>query len=228
MMIDRAIASLTPMIVSHVVLSLPEVDALCTRAARGANYSWGISEECGRAVSWLAAERFEWAPVLLRRLNGPRGGGVVPKPKNWDSDGPVCALYAGTTLADFAALPEGPGRDRVEIGRVHDPLLSLPFVAQAATITGQTLSCYLDGTLWAHVSDQALHVLVPDMSNMTEALLAVEPCIMSAPLAVTSSQATSDITKQNYAALSAIALRMTVPATAESATRAGGTKSDND
>ena len=132
MMMDRNVVSAVLAEAQQIVLSLPEVDALCTRTARGAGYSWGISEECGQAMAWLASYGFDWAPVLLRRLSGERGGNVTPQPVAWTAEGPICALYCGSTLADFAALPEGPGKTGVALGQIHDPLLALPFVAQVA------------------------------------------------------------------------------------------------
>lgn len=228
MMMDRSLTSGNTMREPHVILSLPEVDGLCTRAARGAKYSWGAAEECGRAAAWLAARGFDWAPVLLRRLNGPRGDNVLPRQKTWIADGPVCGLFAGITIADFAALPEGPGNASVEIGRLYDPLLALPFVAQTAVITGQTLCCYLNDIVWAEVSGQAATIIADDLSTLAEASLVLGPVTRSDHLVATSLSETSAITKRNYSALSDIALRMTVPATAASETRAGAVESDND
>ena len=37
----------------RIRLSLPEIDALCLKAARGAGYSWGVAEEASFAARWL-------------------------------------------------------------------------------------------------------------------------------------------------------------------------------
>lgn len=228
MMMGRSDISGEATHVPLVVLSLPEVDSLCTRAARGAGYSWGLAEECGQAMSWCAAHGLDWAPILLRRLGGERGDDVMPGPAIWTADGPVCALQAGVTMTDFAALPEGPGGEGIEIGRVFEPALILPFAVRAAGITGRTLSVHLDGTALAHVSDHGFELVAPDLINTVEATVSVCPVARPEPVITQEPVQTAAIAPEHYAALSDIALRMTVPSTAESQTRAGGEGSDND
>ncbi|MEO0831349.1 MAG: DUF3726 domain-containing protein, partial [Pseudomonadota bacterium] len=109
-------------VTDSVALSLPEVSSLALRAARGAGYPWGLCEDCGVAAAWLAGRGIDWSQPLLRRLTGPPGAKVRPAPDKWASDGPICALIAGVTLADFATLSEGPGKSGVTLGRVLDPV----------------------------------------------------------------------------------------------------------
>lgn len=228
MMMDKLDLPRMTLSTPEVVLSLPEVNALCARAARGAGYSWGISEECGHAAAWLASYGFDWATVLIRRLNGDRGADVTPAPGEWKTAGPACSLYAGATLADFAALPEGPGGNGVMLGDIHDPLLLLPFAARAAQSAGFSLRCSLNSTPWFVLSARSVAEIEPGLNTtaMSRCELRVIQTVPDSSLIRVRN--TAPVSHDDYAQLSAIALRMTVPETAASEARAGGAGSDND
>ena len=51
-----------------VRLSLPEIESLVVKAARGAGYNWGIAEEAGFAVRWLARTGLPGPEILLAHL----------------------------------------------------------------------------------------------------------------------------------------------------------------
>ncbi|MGR3514253.1 MAG: DUF3726 domain-containing protein [Paracoccaceae bacterium] len=215
-------------VTDSVALSLPEVSSLALRAARGAGYPWGLCEDCGFAAAWLAERGIHWSQPLLRRLTGPRGAKVRPAPDKWASDGPICALVAGVTLADFATLPEGPGESGVTLGRVLDPVFLVPFLTFAAERTGQAYEGVNDGRPWLHVSSSGLAV-AQDVSGLEVADVALRPtAAIDASHQILTPCAPEPISNETYARLDALALRMTVPATAASAKRAGASGSDND
>ena len=92
--------------------SLGEVHDLCLKATRGAGYSWGMAEEAGWAVRWLA-ERGLPGPKALAGLIAARDG--------------VCPVGLGASIADF-----GQPDLAANAGRIAQPLLLLPFVARRA------------------------------------------------------------------------------------------------
>jgi hypothetical protein len=211
-----------------VDLSLPEIEALVLRAARGAGFAWGMAEECGKAAVWLGHHDLDWSAVILARLMGERGVPVVPAPARWASKGAVCGIHAGAALADFATLAEGPGGNGVSLGLVHDPLCLLPFVAFAAQRLKTDLDVMLDNRLWASF-DATGHTLadgglsqialgtIDILSTAVPSSGPALPCLLSRAIPV-----------EVYARLEKLALAMTVPATAHSQAGAGAAQSDND
>ncbi|MEO0636134.1 MAG: DUF3726 domain-containing protein [Pseudomonadota bacterium] len=213
---------------AQVTLSMPEVEALSARAARGVGYSWGHCEECGVASAWLAAHGFDWPSSLLSRLRGDAGAAIRPAPLKWLSGGPVCALRCGTAIVDFADLPEGLGAAGLEVGEVLDPALLVPFLAQAVRSADRTYDCLVDGVPWLRIQpDGLVFRLAPGEAAKARASLSLastdRPSV--APCQPT---ATITISRSHYNDLNALALRMTVPATDASARGAGGLGSDND
>ncbi len=212
-----------------IILSLPEIAGLAVRAARGAGYTWGMAEESGFAAVWLAKYGFDWANALLGRLSGDRNVTVVPSEGIWRSDRPVCAMHAGAALADFAKLPEGPLGGGVVLGDLYGPLCLLPFAARAAQINGVALDVLVDAALWARVDKSSVRVAEPRLNTLRAAMITVRPAAtVNLTLAPNDCQRTAAISKLTYAQLDALALQMTVPATAQSRAGAGATGSDND
>jgi hypothetical protein len=222
-------AQLIDPVADHLALSMPEIGALATRTARGAGFSWGMAEEAGYAAIWLAQYGFNWADIMLNRLNGARGAHPVPAKRKWLTEGASCALHAGVTLAEFAGLPEGPLGDGVTIGTLLDPLCFLPFAARAAQITGASLDLFGDGILWAEFGSCHVRLAARSANNVDAATIRL---VVShdAPTQITacSPAATAGVTKATYARLEALALHMTVPSTEQSKAGAGSVFSDND
>ena len=53
--------------------SLNELEAETRKAIRGAGLSWGLSEDGGKAVRWLAAHGVDPLPALRDVLDGMTG-----------------------------------------------------------------------------------------------------------------------------------------------------------
>lgn len=215
---------------SQIFLSLPEINALCTRAARGAGLSWGMAEECGYGAQWLAQNGFDWASGILARLSGPRGDDVVPAPAAWQCDGPICALYAGVTLAEFAMLREGPRERALSIGRVYDPICLLPFVARTTQSIGAGLDVHLDDALWVRLDGDGMQVEDQHKSADHCAMVTLHPAPRNARYCASRvlQQNGGAVARSIYARFEEIALNMTVPATARSEAGAGGDGPDTD
>ena len=91
--------------------SIGEVRSLAVKAARGAGFSWGMSEEAGFAVTWLQQRSAPGARALANYLTDGR------------AKANTCPLLLGTAIADGAIdLPDG-GLE------VAAPLLIVPFIA---------------------------------------------------------------------------------------------------
>jgi len=114
--------------------SLGEIATLCAKAARGAGRPWGVAEEIGVAVYWLAARELPGPEALARLIEG---------------DGGTCPVTLGLATCDTREL----GRADAA-GPLSEPLLVLPFLArlaphdaalEVATATG-TCRVWRDGT----------------------------------------------------------------------------------
>ena len=114
-------------------LSLPEIETLCLKAARGAGMDWGLAEEAGFAARWLAARGLPGPELLLAHLEarsgqpwadvGPRASG------DWRArgGGALCPVSAGAAFSDHAV---GDGRT-ARFEALSRPLLIVPFLCQS-------------------------------------------------------------------------------------------------
>ncbi len=125
-----------------MIVSLNEVEMTALKAARGAGYSWGLAEEAGKAVRWLAEREerdFGWLAPLLAILQAP--------PASLH-----CPIARGAALADDpeTALPAG----MTELGVIHAPGLLLPFVAAAARTLREPLLLVCHGLRFRTTPDE--------------------------------------------------------------------------
>lgn len=215
-----------------VVLSLSETEALCSRAARGAGFDWGHSEEAGRAGAWLARKGLAGCALVLRCLQMQPLHAPKLQPGRWAGGGVLCPLRSGTALADHANLPDGLRRDALALETTALPVLLLPFVARAAGLRGCAVALSApgvalrirpDGGLDDVEAVQALArldaariVLRPDPDTIVPAGTETPmPALPATPMAL-------------WRALDKLALRATVPPSESSLADAGGSGSDND
>lgn len=213
----------------QVRLSLPEIESLTARAARGAGLGWGLADEAGRASVWLARSGLDWATPLLTRLEGVPGADFRPTPGTWTSDGPTCGLKIGVALSDFATLPEGPATE-LALGPVMDALLVLPFAARASAAIGAPLRLDIYGAPAAWVSGGTLVAIdggVPALPICNLRIVRVTDQSLPA------GQNRQDdkgfpISAALWNRLDRHALGMTVPATEQSLAGAGAGTRDND
>ncbi len=211
-------------------LSMSEIEALALRAARGAGRGWGEAEEAAWATVWLARAGAPWAVALLTGLPAPHGPAPVPGRDGWGGQAPFCGLRAGIVLADFAALPEGPGAQEITLKAVRAPLLLLPFAARAAERLGGALSvCWPGGSLWL-VPRGAPQLAGgwPGADAVPTMIIAAVEATVAAPVSPPTHPSHA-VSEGQFAALKALALKMTVPTSAQSqAAGAGASGSDND
>jgi hypothetical protein len=202
-------------------LTMPEISALCLRAARGAGLGWGMAEECAHAATWLAARGFDWADAVLYQLETPSGRQVSPAVDRWHADTPVCSLHVGVALSDFATLPEGPGSDGVCLGRLSGPLMLVPFAARASQLLGSALEITLDGSPWLRALGENAQIHVAENSNLTVAEVSVFPALPDHQPPMQTASQSAIISHRHLKRLDSLALKMTVPSSAISAKGAG-------
>jgi hypothetical protein len=116
--------------------SLNEIEALSKRAARGAGLSWGMSEEAGKAVRWLASHGLGGRAALAELLaqnDAIALCDLAPMSLEgvWASvSGQLCPLASGAALTDCAdRLLDG---EALVMADVLHPVLLVPFAAWAA------------------------------------------------------------------------------------------------
>lgn len=217
-------------------LSCNEAASLCMKAARGAGMSWGMAEEAGFSASWLVSHGIDGPSYLrahLERADGKAWEDLCPTitPATWRNaaDHAVCPIILGTTMCDYADLPQGPAPDAViQLGPVSMPILLVPFLAELArknalkiTLVGADGTiCIEDSAAWL---DVAARSLTAQQLDLTLSVKAAQPHKSSVP--TTSKSCTTAAT---IAALNTLAMRTTVPASEASRASAGSTLSDND
>lgn len=219
----------------HVGLSRNELESLCLKAARGAGLSWGLAEETGSALGWLAAHGIDGTAVLLHHLTAQGAtpwddGRPVPMLRLWRTakGGPLCPITAGASLLDCARLAAGPFEWQTTLAEVAAPLLLLPFLARAAQIRGRSIKIswpsghtqigangqldHLTATQWAASATLSVTLAPTDEPD--------NPVALAAPFTAVRADVLDG--------LSTLALRTTVPATEASRKGAGSTTVDDD
>lgn len=123
--------------------SLNEIESLCKKAARGAGLSWGLAEEGGKAARWLSANGLNGPALLAAQLRRDDGCSYPQLTPALDGEGLevpgqlMCPLIAGVTLSDHAYLLRDTGQ--IQLRRVTQPLLLLPFVSATSRYLGVAL-----------------------------------------------------------------------------------------
>lgn len=214
--------------------SLNEVEAYARRAARGAGMTWGLAEEAGKAVRWLAARRLSAVPLLahlLARNDGRSYASLAPVPgdEDWRAPGgTLCPICTGAALSDRQDMPPDSG-ERLTLAKTACPLLLVPFLAPTAGMgfavawNGVRLLVLPDGECRVQGNAAALS------ATLTESVV-IEPVRQppdaNAPAAAPEPVAVSEDTWRRIATF---AQRTCVPASDASRTRgAGAGLSDND
>lgn len=115
-------------------LSLNEIQAESRKAARGAGLSWGLAEEVGQAMAWLAERGIDAVPALLDILARVGQEAIDDDP-----------IRIGTEIADRAQ--ELAADAELTFYQIQQPILLLPFLAMAAGLIGRNLTLrHADGS----------------------------------------------------------------------------------
>jgi hypothetical protein len=208
--------------------SLNEIEAHAKKAARGGGYDWGVAEEAGKAVRWLASHGLPGPEVFTEHLSLKAHDGPPQTLDGvWSSaTGVLCPLIAGITLNDCA--------DRLTavhvqtMKNVAHPLLVVPFVAWAALhIKAQLIVTW--GNVRATTNGCDLHIEGPEDDLKAIQSDALSCSVAQGDQALTAPAMRGAVSKEVWANLNTFALRTYAPATeASRLLGAGAGETDND
>ena len=191
----------------QIDLAHSELNALVTKAARGAGLSWGLAEEAGWAAEWLsrrglpaAAWAAEWLAQTVEGRPTPVEVGVAI----------ADALPAAQPLAAEATLPDG----------MSAPGYLLPFLHRVATRVGQVEIVTPFG-LAARIQSDGTVVFGPGWSDRTAGWRFETTC---RPVLSSRAGGTASVID----CLQGLALHTTVPPSDTSRRQAGASGTDND
>ena len=119
--------------------SLSEIDTTSKRASKAAGFSWGISEEIGKAIRNL--ELFGLPGIVnlnlylkkIKKKHPKKINKVEKKNKNKD----LCPIYCGVAFLDQCKQLEN--LKRIKFYNVNYPILILPFISKASEVLGKKI-----------------------------------------------------------------------------------------
>ncbi len=119
--------------------SLSEVDTTSKRASRAAGFSWGISEEIGKAIRSL--ELFGLPGVVnlnlyLKKVKKKHPKKIYKIDKE-NKNNELCPIYCGVAFLDQCKELEV--LKNIKFYNVDYPLLILPFLSKASEIIGKKI-----------------------------------------------------------------------------------------
>ncbi|SEK51182.1 Protein of unknown function [Roseovarius nanhaiticus] len=210
--------------------SLSEIEGLARKAARGSGFSWGMAEEAGKAVRWLAGIGLPGPEVLANYLEAyDRTPHAQMRPTDTSQDtwrasgGVICPISAGAALCDLAQN-DAPSRD-IDIIACAYPLLLLPFVRAAAEDGEQAERLIWQGGEFAFAADVRGAAHTPELALSDARVEHGE----NAALPLPDCQLRYDLAEGPAERLAAFAARTYAPDTEQSRTSgAGAGLSDND
>ena len=212
--------------------SLNEVETYARRAARGAGMSWGLAEEAGKAVRWLAARRLPAVALLADLLTRNDGRGYTALAPvlgvgAWHAPGgTLCPICTGAALSDRPGILAVAG-ERLALARTACPLLLAPFLPPAA---GAGVALAWDGMRLLVSGDGECRVEGETAAlAATSAESVVIGPVLEPPVARATSAGPVAVSEDIWRRIAAFAQRTCVPASEASRTRgAGAGVRDND
>ena len=121
--------------------SLSEIDTTSKRAAKGAGFSWGISEEIGKNMRLLELFGLSGIKNLNKYLKDYKKKQfqkiALISEINETKKNPFCPIILGTNFIDQVNLLDK--KNNIQISNVAFPILFLPFVSRASEIIGKRI-----------------------------------------------------------------------------------------
>ena len=126
--------------------SLSEIDTTSKRASKAAGYSWGISEEIGKAIRSLELFGLPGITNLnlyLKKIkkDHPKKMSKIDK-ENESKE--LCPIYCGVAFLDQCKELEK--LKNIKFYNVNYPLLLLPFISKSSEILGKKILIRFDNT----------------------------------------------------------------------------------
>ena len=126
--------------------SLSEIDTTSKRASKAAGYSWGVSEEIGKAIRSL--ELFGLLGITnlnlyLKKIkkNHPK---KISKIDDVNKSQELCPIYCGVAFLDKCSELEK--LKNIKFYNVNYPLLILPFISKSSEVSGKKILIRFDNT----------------------------------------------------------------------------------
>jgi hypothetical protein len=121
--------------------TLSEIDTTSKRAAKGAGFSWGISEEIGKNMRLLELFGLSGIKNLNKYLKDYKKKQfqkiALISEINETKKNPFCPIILGTNFIDQVNLLDK--KNNIQISNVAFPILFLPFVSRASEIIGKRI-----------------------------------------------------------------------------------------
>ncbi len=215
-------------------LSIGELEALVLKACRGAGYSWGLSQEAGRAAAWLAIRGLPSADLFafyLSQINGVDPVSLTPSGLNidvTDNARPQCPVMTGALLSDYGKL----AGTNVDTGPIYSPAIILPFVAYCAKSAKTGMCMNINGAeVWLN-GDGELTSLPPDYDQIFDlnrpSIVRIACLDECDGVPVTSESRRAVVSESRLQTLETLAHLTYVPASDQSRSGAGAGLTDND
>ena len=126
--------------------SLSEIDTTSKRAAKGAGFSWGISEEIGKNMRLLELFGLSGIKNLNKYLKDYKKKQfqkiALISEINETKKNPFCPITLGTNFIDQVNLLDK--KNIIKIINVAFPILFLPFVSRASEVIGKRIFLKID------------------------------------------------------------------------------------
>ena len=126
--------------------SLSEIDTTSKRASKAAGYSWGVSEEIGKAIRSLELFGLPGITNLnlyLKKIkkNHPN---KISKIDDVNKSQELCPIYCGVAFLDKCSELEK--LKNIKFYNVNYPLLILPFISKSSEVSGKKILIRFDNT----------------------------------------------------------------------------------
>jgi hypothetical protein len=126
--------------------TLSEIDTTSKRAAKGAGFSWGISEEIGKNMRLLELFGLSGIKNLNKYLKDYKKKQfqkiALISEINETKKNPFCPIILGTNFIDQVNLLDK--KNSIKIINVAFPILFLPFVSRASEVIGKRIFLKID------------------------------------------------------------------------------------
>ena len=126
--------------------TLSEIDTTSKRAAKGAGFSWGISEEIGKNMRLLELFGLSGIKNLNKYLKDYKKKQfqkiALISEINETKKNPFCPIILGTNFIDQVNLLDK--KNSIKILNVAFPILFLPFVSRASEMIGKKIFLKID------------------------------------------------------------------------------------
>ena len=123
-----------------------EIDTTSKRAAKGAGFSWGISEEIGKNMKLLELFGLSGIKNLNKYLKDYKKKKfqkiALISEINETKKSPFCPIILGTNFIDQVSLLDK--KINIKIINVAFPILFLPFVSRASEVIGKRIFLKID------------------------------------------------------------------------------------